>query len=80
MEPLPGCRLDPGRERPPRGASLVLYSCQHERSPVPFQGGVLIGKGDDAARVLLFPDAPVHSVSVSGVYASGLTFFETVEL
>ena len=42
MEPLPGCRLDPGRERPPRGASLVLYSCQHERSPVPFQGGVLI--------------------------------------
>ena len=42
MEPLPGCRLDPGRERPPRGASLVLYSFQHERSPVPFQGGVLI--------------------------------------
>ena len=42
MEPLPGCRLDPGRERPHRGASLVLYSCQHERARVPFRGGVLI--------------------------------------
>ena len=44
------------------------------------QGGVLLGKGDDAARVLFFPDAPVHSVSVSGMYISGLTFYETVEL
>ena len=44
------------------------------------QGGVLVGKGDDAARVLFFPDMPLHSVSVSGVYASGMTFFETVEL
>lgn len=44
------------------------------------EGGVLVGKGSDAARVLLFPDAPEHSVSVSGVYASGLTFFEKVEV
>lgn len=44
------------------------------------QGGVLVGKGDDAARVLLFPDAPEHTVSVSGVYASGLTFYEKVEV
>ena len=44
------------------------------------QGGVLLGKGDDAVRVLFFPDAPAHRVSVSGVYVSGLTFFETVEL
>ena len=42
------------------------------------EGGVLLGKGDDAARVLLFPDAPEHSVSVSGVYTSGLTFYESV--
>lgn len=42
MEPLPGCRLDLGRERPPQGASLVLYPCQHKRAQVPFQGGVLI--------------------------------------
>ena len=43
-------------------------------------GGVLLGKGDDAIRVLFFPDAPEHSVSVSGVYISGLTFYETVAL
>ena len=44
------------------------------------EGGVLVGKGDDAARILLFPDAPVHSVSVSGEYLSGETFNETIEL
>ena len=44
------------------------------------EGGVLVGKGDDAARILLFPDAPVHSVSVSGEYLSGWTFNETIEL
>ena len=44
------------------------------------QGGVLLGKGDDAIRVLFFPDAPEHKVSVSGAYISGLTFYETVEL
>ena len=41
-------------------------------------GGVLLGKGDDAARVLLFPDAPEHSVSVSGLYTSGMSFYESV--
>ena len=44
------------------------------------EGGVLLGKGDDAVRVLMLPDAPVHAVAVSGVYASGITFYETVEL
>ena len=44
------------------------------------QGGVLLGKGEDAIRVLFFPDAPEHRVSVSGAYISGLTFYETVEL
>ena len=44
------------------------------------QGGVLVGKGDDAIRVLFFPDAPEHKVSVSGVYISGLTFYESVAL
>ena len=42
------------------------------------EGGVLVGKGDDAVRVLFFPDMPEHAVSVSGVYASGLTFYEQV--
>ena len=44
------------------------------------EGGVLLGKGNDAIRVLFFPDAPVHSVSVSGMYVSGLTFYESVNL
>ena len=44
------------------------------------EGGVILGKSDDTARILLFPDAAVHSVSVSGTYTSGLTFFETVSL
>ena len=44
------------------------------------QGGVILGKGDDAIRVLFFPDSPEHKVSVSGVYISGLTFYETVAL
>ena len=44
------------------------------------EGGVLLGKGDDAARVLMLPDAPAHSVSVSGVYASGMTFYDHVDL
>ena len=44
------------------------------------EGGVLLGKGDDAVRVLMLPDAPAHSVSVSGVYASGMTFYDHVDL
>lgn len=43
-------------------------------------GGAVIGKSDDTIRILLFPDAPEHSVSVSGVYTSGLAFFEKVAL
>ena len=42
------------------------------------EGGVILGKSSDTIRILLFPDAPAHSVSVSGVYTSGMTFFETV--
>lgn len=42
------------------------------------EGGVILGKSSDTIRVLFFPDAPSHSVSVSGVYSSGMTFFETV--
>jgi len=44
------------------------------------EGGAFIGTGDDAARILLFPDAPVHAVCVSGAYTSGLTFYERLEL
>lgn len=42
------------------------------------EGGVILGKSADTIRVLFFPDAPEHSVSVSGTYTSGMTFFETV--
>lgn len=44
------------------------------------EGGVIIGKSDDTIRVLLFPDAAEHSVSVSGSYTSGLSFYETLAL
>ena len=40
------------------------------------EGGVILGNGDGTIRVLLFPDAPVHSVSASGVYSFGQTFDE----
>lgn len=42
------------------------------------EGGVILGSGEGSVRVLMFPDAPVHSVSVSGVYSFGQTFDETV--
>lgn len=44
------------------------------------EGGAVTVKGPDAVRVLLFPDAPSHAVTVSGAYLSGLTFNETVGL
>ena len=44
------------------------------------EGGVIIGKSDDTIRILLLPDAEEHSVSVSGAYTSGLTFYETIAL
>jgi dienelactone hydrolase len=59
---------------------FVIDNTEVETCLWDIQGGVLLGKGDDAARVLFFPDAPEHAVSVSGVYISGLTFFETVAL
>ena len=68
------------RQDPEDPQRFVIDNTEVETCLWDVQGGVLVGKGDDAARVLLFPDAPVHSVSVSGVYASGITFFETVEL
>ncbi len=44
------------------------------------EGGVILGKGEGTVRVLMFPDAPVHRVSVSGVYSFGQTFNETLTL
>ena len=68
------------RQDPEDPQRFVIDNTEVETCLWEVQGGVLVGKGDDAARILLFPDVPVHSVSVSGVYASGITFFETVEL
>ena len=68
------------RQDPEDPQRFVIDNTEVETCLWDVQGGVLVGKGDDAARVLFFPDMPVHSVSVSGVYASGITFFETVEL
>ena len=68
------------RQDPEDPQLFVIDNTEVETCLWDVQGGVLLGKGDDAIRVLFFPDAPVHSVSVSGVYSSGLTFYETVEL
>lgn len=66
------------RQDPEDPQLFVIDNTEVETCLWDVQGGVLLGKGDDAIRVLFFPDAPEHKVSVSGVYISGLTFSETV--
>ena len=68
------------RQDPEDPQLFVIDNTEVETCLWDIQGGVLLGKGDDAIRVLFFPDAPEHKVSVSGEYISGLTFYETVEL
>ncbi|MBR5108488.1 MAG: alpha/beta hydrolase [Bacteroidales bacterium] len=68
------------RQDPEDPQLFVIDNSEVETCLWDIQGGVLLGKGDDAIRVLFFPDAPEHKVSVSGEYISGLTFYETVEL
>ena len=68
------------RQDPEDPQLFVIDNTEVETCLWDVQGGVLLGKGDDAIRVLFFPDAPEHKVSVSGVYISGLTFSESVTL
>ena len=68
------------RQDPEDPQLFVIDNSEVETCLWNVEGGVLLGKGDDAIRVLFFPDAPEHKVSVSGEYISGLTFYETVEL
>ena len=68
------------RQDPEDPQLFVIDNSEVETCLWNVEGGVLLGKGDDAIRVLFFPDAPEHKVSVSGVYISGLTFYETVAL
>ena len=68
------------RQDPEDPQLFVIDNSEVETCLWDIQGGVLLGKGDDAIRVLFFPDTPEHKVSVSGVYISGLTFYETVAL
>jgi acetyl esterase/lipase len=68
------------RQDPEDPQLFVIDNSEVETCLWDVQGGVLLGKGDDTVRVLFFPDAKIHAVSVSGVYISGLTFYETVEL
>lgn len=68
------------RQDPEDPQLFVIDNTEVETCLWDVQGGVLVGKGDDAIRVLFFPDAPEHKVSVSGVYISGLTFYESVAL
>ncbi|MCR5709345.1 MAG: alpha/beta hydrolase [Bacteroidales bacterium] len=44
------------------------------------EGGVVRETASDGIRVLLMPDAPVHRVTVTGDYRSGMTFKETINL
>ena len=68
------------RQDPEDPQLFIIDNAEVETCLWNVEGGVIVGKGDDAARILLFPDAPVHSVSVSGEYLSGWTFNETIEL
>ena len=68
------------RQDPEDPQLFVIDNSEVETCLWSIEGGVLLGKGDDAARVLFFPDAPEHIVSVSGVYTSGLSFYERVEM
>ena len=44
------------------------------------EGGAIMEAGKSAAKILLFPDAPTHSVTVCGEYKNGLTFKNEVPL
>ena len=68
------------RQDPEDPQRFVIDNTEVETCLWDIEGGVLLGKGDDAVRVLMLPDAPAHSVSVSGVYASGMTFYDHVDL
>ena len=68
------------RQDPEDPQLFVIDNTEVETCLWDIEGGVLLGKGDDAARVLFFPDAPVHAVAVSGTYLSGMTFYDRVDL
>ena len=44
------------------------------------EGGVVLEKTDNSVRVLMLSGASEHSVAVSGLYRSGMAFYETVKL
>lgn len=44
------------------------------------EGGVIRQSDANGIRVLLFPDAPVRKVTVTGTYRSGMTFREEMDL
>lgn len=43
-------------------------------------GGIILQQDQGTVKVLLFPDAPSHSITVSGEYKSCLTFLDTLSL
>lgn len=44
------------------------------------EGGVILEKTDNTVRVLMLSGFPEHSVSASGLYRSGMAFYETVKV
>lgn len=55
---------------------FVINNAEVETCLWDVEGGVFLGMSDDTVRILMFPDAPVHAVAVSGAYSSGLTFYQ----
>ena len=44
------------------------------------EGGMITGQSSDEIRVLMLPDKPVHTVTVSGTYHSGMAFCDSYDL
>jgi len=68
------------RQDPEDGQVFIIDNTEVLECLWKVDGGVVVGKSSDSARILLFPDAAAHAVTVSGTYTSGMTFKETVEL
>ena len=44
------------------------------------EGGLIRETAPDGIRILLFPDAPAHRITLTGIYPSGATFREEMVL
>ena len=68
------------RQDPEDPQVFVIDATEVEACYWQVEGGAVISKSDDTLRVLMFPDEDTHTVTVSGRYTSGITFFEKLSL